>query len=284
MPAIKKLIISLVLSLILLSITHSKAIIWDFDNTLVKVDRLTMANAIGLSDFLLYTILDFKNPYHLIDEVFHLLDHIKSDPSKHELIPTTDQKPLPRIFSHWLDGTWEYSQINQMVSNLIKSFSANNYFDNERHQRLIENSMKNMFNPIVLSNSIKPIKSALSLLKSCVSKKNIKGELEHEPFLLSNLASGTLDYFIQTAVGREVLSYFKPENIIISGDVGMIKPNEDIYLYFLKKFHLNPKDCVFIDDQISNINAAKKLGIQGIWVENSNFGQVKRQLQALQVI
>jgi len=281
---IKNFLVSLFFSLSVFCNTQPLAIIWDFDNTLVKVDRFKMAQAIGLSDFLLYTILDFKNPYHLIDEVFHLLDHIHSDPSTHALAPTTDQKPLPRIFSHWLDGTWQYSQINQMVTNLITSFSAKNYFDNDRHQRLIENSMKNMFNPEVLSNSIVPIRPAISLLKTCNSKRNTCGKPEHESYVLSNLGADMLDHFIQTPAAQQVFSNIKPENIVISGDIGMIKPNENIFLYFLQKFNLNPKDCVFIDDQSSNIIAAKKLGIHSILVENSNFKQVRRELQALQVI
>lgn len=263
--------------------THPKAIIWDFDNTIVKFNRFNIAQSIGLSDFLLYTVVDFKNPYYLIDEIFHLLDHLHINQPKHELLPTTNQKPLPHIFSHWLDGTWQYNQINQMVTNLVKSFSSNNYFDNERHKRLIENTMKSMFDPYVLANSIVPIKPALSLMKSCANKRNIKGEHENESFILSNLASDTLDCFIKTSVSKEVLGHIEPRNIVISGDVGMIKPNEDIFLYFLKKFNLDPKDCIFIDDQISNINTAKKLGITGILVEN-NFKQIRQQLKALEVI
>lgn len=280
----QKFIHSIILFLFFFGYTYPQAIILDFDNTLVKFNRFNIAKSIGLSDFVLYTIWDFKNPYSLVDEVFHLLDHLPVNLPKHKLPPTTDQRSLPYLFSHWLDGTLQYNQINHEVNNLIKSFSSNNYFENDRHKRLIENSMKCMFNPQILAESIIPIKPALSLVKSCVNKKNSKGEPANELFILSNLASDTLDHFIKTPVGKQVLSNIKPSNIVISGDIGMIKPNEDIFLYFLKKFNLNPKDCIFIDDQISNINTAKKLGIAGILVENNNYKQIRQKLTALEVI
>lgn len=280
----KKTYIFVILSIISFITVYPKAIIWDFENTLVKVDRLKMATNIGITDFLKYAIFDFKNPIHVIDEVFHLLSHINCSKPHHELPITADQKPLPYIFSHWLDGTSEYHQIQEMVSHLVKSFSAHNYFDSDRHQRLIQSTMQNMFDPVALSTSIIPIRSALSILKLCALKKKDTGEPEHQNYLLSNLASDTFDHYIKTSSAPRVFGYIKPENIFLSADYGMIKPNEDIFLYFLKKYNLHPKDCIFIDDQICNVNAAKKVGIHAIWVNNANYKEIRNELESLQII
>jgi len=64
------------------------------------------------------------------------------------------------------------------------------------------------------------------------------------------------------------LKYF--EDIIVSGEVRMVKPDKKIYTYALKRFHLsNPSESVFIDDRIQNIEVAESFGIKGLHFENA---------------
>ena len=51
---------------------------------------------------------------------------------------------------------------------------------------------------------------------------------------------------------------------IISGDVGIRKPDADIYRFALEKLKCNPEACMFIDDRVKNLIPAKELGIQVI--------------------
>ena len=51
----------------------------------------------------------------------------------------------------------------------------------------------------------------------------------------------------------------------------MAKPNRDIYEYFLNKFNLNGSDCLFIDDNINNVNAAIKVGINAVELKNIDY-------------
>lgn len=55
---------------------------------------------------------------------------------------------------------------------------------------------------------------------------------------------------------------------IISGHVGLAKPNIKIYQLAIDKFHLTPERSLFIDDKIENIEGAKQLGIQTIHLQN----------------
>lgn len=52
--------------------------------------------------------------------------------------------------------------------------------------------------------------------------------------------------------------------IVISGEVGMRKPEERIYRHALGQIGLTGEECVFIDDIEANIVAARALGIAGI--------------------
>jgi len=54
----------------------------------------------------------------------------------------------------------------------------------------------------------------------------------------------------------------KFDEIILSGEVGLIKPDPEIYHLLLSKISYTANECVFIDDSMANIDAAKDLGLQ----------------------
>jgi len=57
---------------------------------------------------------------------------------------------------------------------------------------------------------------------------------------------------------------FFGENLMLSYDLGAVKPQSEAYERALKKFALDPKDCIFIDDRPINIVAATEFGMKGI--------------------
>lgn len=57
------------------------------------------------------------------------------------------------------------------------------------------------------------------------------------------------------------------DDLIISAEIHKIKPNSDFYKYILNKYNIAPKELLFLDDNINNINGAKKIGINTIKVE-----------------
>lgn len=56
---------------------------------------------------------------------------------------------------------------------------------------------------------------------------------------------------------------------IFSCDVGVIKPDSEIYEAILKRLDVKPDKAVFTDDKEENIITATKLGIHGIQYKNS---------------
>ena len=74
--------------------------------------------------------------------------------------------------------------------------------------------------------------------------------------------------------------YVKKFNVaIISCDVGLRKPNQEIYKIALKKLKLKPSECLFIDNQSWNITPAKKLGMKTILFKTNKqlFKQLSKQ-------
>lgn len=84
-------------------------------------------------------------------------------------------------------------------------------------------------------------------------------------FLLTNTDSIHIDYFEQK-VGVSFYTDFYNcfEHVFYSYEMGMRKPDPEIYTTLINKYDLSPKRTLFIDDKKENTEAASKLGIQ-IW-------------------
>ncbi|MBQ9512558.1 MAG: HAD family phosphatase [Lachnospiraceae bacterium] len=78
--------------------------------------------------------------------------------------------------------------------------------------------------------------------------------------------------------------YFIPytDGGILSFRFHHVKPAPDIYHLLEKRYHLIPKECVFIDDSEMNIETAKNLGWHGIVF--TDHAQAEDELKALGVI
>ena len=59
------------------------------------------------------------------------------------------------------------------------------------------------------------------------------------------------------------------DDIIISAEINMIKPNHDFYQYILKKYNIDPNELMFLDDSIKNIEGAKSIGINTIKIDRN---------------
>ncbi len=60
----------------------------------------------------------------------------------------------------------------------------------------------------------------------------------------------------------DFLTWF--DGILVSGEEKLAKPDPAIYKRLLDKFNLRAEDCVFIDDNSANVEAAEKLGFYGV--------------------
>jgi 2-haloacid dehalogenase len=60
----------------------------------------------------------------------------------------------------------------------------------------------------------------------------------------------------------EFLRWFR--GVLVSGEVGIVKPDPRIFELLLERFAIDPKRAVYIDDVAANVNAARAFGIHGI--------------------
>ncbi|HEY9152506.1 MAG TPA: HAD family phosphatase [Anaerolineales bacterium] len=69
------------------------------------------------------------------------------------------------------------------------------------------------------------------------------------------------------------------DTLIISAEIGKMKPQPEIYQLALKQAQVEANDAAFVDDTLKNIEAANALGMHGIVFRDP--AQVKENLKAL---
>ena len=84
-------------------------------------------------------------------------------------------------------------------------------------------------------------------------------------FILSNFPGDQFDIY---ASKNKFVNEFN--DMIISGKVGLKKPDVKIYELAIKKFICDPKTTLFIDDRPENTVSAKKKGFQTITLDKPN--------------
>lgn len=121
-----------------------------------------------------------------------------------------------------------------------------NYYKNREFNveiiNLINKLKEKNYNIYVLSNNNE---AAINYLKSCEEVKNIDGW-------------------------------------VVSYEYKLVKPDEEFFKVLFNKYNLNPEECFFVDDKEKNINAGKRLGMNGhvLDYENNKADELIKDLSA----
>ena len=109
------------------------------------------------------------------------------------------------------------------------------------------------------------IQETVSVLKSLIQMQS------HKIVALTNWSHETFPVALQRF---DFLHWF--EGIVVSGEEKTRKPHLEIYETTLQRFDITARNAIFIDDNLRNIEAAKRLGINGIHFKDA--GQLVNEL------
>ena len=85
--------------------------------------------------------------------------------------------------------------------------------------------------------------------------------------LLSNMGPDTLDEVFSEAERAELF-----DEVVISSEVGLIKPSRDIFELTLERIGVPAAETVFIDDRPANVDGADRVGMKTIlFTTNKQF-------------
>jgi glucose-1-phosphatase len=98
----------------------------------------------------------------------------------------------------------------------------------------------------------------------------LETKTRYRSFLLSNTNAIHERWFTQKLrkeYGTQLSDYF--EKVYYSHELGMRKPNKEIFEFVLQDNKLLPNETIFIDDSIQHIETAKQLGIQTLHLQQN---------------
>lgn len=95
------------------------------------------------------------------------------------------------------------------------------------------------------------------------------GRLSEAGVPLFGLSNFSAEFWPPFRAGKTVFDYF--EDILISGEERMVKPDPDIYRLALQRFDRAANQCLFIDDRRENIEGCESVGIRGHLFQNASL-------------
>lgn len=105
--------------------------------------------------------------------------------------------------------------------------------------------------------------------------KNIIQYLKSRGFRILGLSNWSAETFCQVRNKYEIFDLL--DGMLISGHEHMIKPNEDFFRLLLERFSVHADECIFVDDNLANVDAASRVGMHAIHFINAT--QLKSELE-----
>ncbi len=95
-------------------------------------------------------------------------------------------------------------------------------------------------------------------------------------FVLSNISTGFKNGYHKVGWINEIFSLF--DGMVFSGEIGIAKPDKEIFEYILTKYNLKREECLFIDDSKINIKGAMDANIKG-YLFDGNTKKLRKYIE-----
>ena len=201
-------------------------------------------------------------------------------PCKASLFNALESTPAVSTFDAYHDGLrMPQIMVDQQVaaqSLIAIQLAMNRQIKNsdklDAEKRLLLQTVSMMTTPEKFIRTRKTIPAGVELLHELKSKG-------YKVYVLSNW--DPTSFPLLKAKHPEIFTYNGGEmfdGIMISGNVGMLKPDPAIFEKCLTDFDIQPSNAIFIDDTIENVQAAAKMRINAIQCDPHNIAAVRQQL------
>ncbi len=257
-------------------------IIWDLSGTLFRPTSWGLSEQQVADLSLVFYMWSGKNKLSKLDAYALQLLNLAEEPLPYyQVIRLHTGDPVPAVVCSLLAGLIDSQEAYHKVMVAAEKADHNSLSPEEvSPEELIQvyRMLKAFFDPSSLTLCMQPIEEHEKLVARCSQNP------DNTLFVLSNWDRESFDQFFKTRSAYNGLTHFKRENIMISADVGYIKPQPEIFESFLSKHKLDPKTCFFIDDQEENIAGAQTFGIRGMQCKINKGNKLLHTLEDLHII
>ncbi|MDP3787760.1 MAG: HAD-IA family hydrolase [Candidatus Chromulinivorax sp.] len=239
-----------------------KSIIFDIDGVLSTTNKLRAFYEVGLPATLWEIADQMKLPSEQL--LFDILADVPAVSTDHSY---TKGLQMPQIMIDWQTGAQSLSAIRKSI---IDYLATSNKPESAKNWALQTAMM--MTDPAKFVATRQTITANVELLHQLKEKG-------YKLYVLSNWDPNSFPLF--KAAFPEIFMHNNKETfdgIMISGNVGLVKPNSAIFKQCLKKFGLTAQETLFIDDEPANVASAEKLGIQTVLSNPHNPKDVHDQV------
>lgn len=133
--------------------------------------------------------------------------------------------------------------------------------------------------------SVQQLTNLMTTVKESLTP--VEGSIE----LLNDIQNLAIPLYSVTDNVKEIMSFIRQKysflnsfiDIIVSAEIGVLKPSQTIYMYLINKYQLVPEETVFIDDLHQNVLGAKSVGMRGIHFTSASDCRVKLKQLGIQL-
>lgn len=184
---------------------------------------------------------------HIVFDIGNVLIHWNSELAFVEQIP--DAKERRWFLDNICDPAWNIEQDRGRDWGEAEELLIAQHPEHEKNIRTFRQYWHLMI-PHEISGSVAVLKELLAN--------------NHDVTMLTNFASDTFE------IAKTKYDFLtSSRGVTVSANVGLIKPDIEIYQHHVRAFDLSPSHCVFIDDSMKNVEGARAAGWQGIHFQNA---------------
>jgi 2-haloacid dehalogenase len=109
---------------------------------------------------------------------------------------------------------------------------------------------------------------------------DVLADLRERDIRLLALSNWSAETFPVARARYPFLGWF--EGIVISGELGVAKPDARIFQTLIRRYDIEPSKTVFVDDSVANVEAAQQLGFIGLHFDDAD--RLRTDLERLGVL
>lgn len=219
------------------------AVIFDLNGVLVKNGGET--KILGFSKLIPYALRHgFSCKKILKQHMFDFYESIEARTPEQALACDQDGILLPQLMCEWMRGMQTPATILTKIEAEALTRAPGLEID------LITSIARMIFTPELFIQTQQVIDEAFDFVRELK-------ERGYKTYVLSNFDSQS--FHLLAKKHPELFSLF--DGIVISGDIGLLKPDTAIYEYLLETYCIERSKAFFIDDQINNVQGARSVGI-----------------------
>jgi len=224
------------------------AVIFDLGGVLMSTSKRSGMWQIGLRNIFSYVMHNRSTQIKKL--FFDTLDRIDGTTGNKYGAKDPDGDILPRLFTVWLRGKQPNAQLLAYVVAQIEQHPE--WFTNKQEQKVAAAMAQFTFDPNNFVNANHIIYGMMAFARECKEKG-------YQLYILSNWDPESFELLTQKY--PELLELF--DGFVISGQVHTMKPSPKMFAFITDK--IPAQNCIFIDDQQENIEAAQKVGMHTIF-------------------